>query len=493
MKRFAFLCGALLASHLWIGAAAAQEQPDYAKLVPRLNGNMPSVVPSYPISALPVSTRPMFDSFMWQNFIAAVWPALRQAPGIPILPNDAAAFRGGYRDGTVPNFLTWKTADDLYTADGSAPPPWDKVESSSRMCSNIAASDTRLRLGTRAKFGTFADEFNQAFAGPLVDQTGLITRYEVRYNRAYYDYVRDNGLYNKANWPTKTPIAFPAGDARSAGAVMVKAAWRDLSSVPLQYQNRFYRTTALVPQPGSCNIATGGKAEENCTCAEIPVGLVGLHVVQKTTNFPQFVWSTFEQVDNLGEDPSTPAGMKPSYYNGAKANPATTPGYSYQPNETAIVAALKAANSINGLGANLKPVNVARLNAIPTTPTLATTPNVPAVQYDTNSLNQRYRALFAGSVWRHFWLIGSQWSAAPFVGAPTPLQATYKGAPSQDFGCEDGTPAQVGGLAFPACNVANVTMETYHQYDSCQNCHQGAQRSGADFSWSLALRAFVKP
>ncbi|MEN3158420.1 hypothetical protein ABC502_08580 [Alkalimonas sp. NCh-2] len=38
-----------------------------------------------------------------------------------------------------------------------------------------------------------------------------------------------------------------------------------------------------------------------------------------------------------------------------------------------------------------------------------------------------------------------------------------------------------------------MTMETYHQYDSCMNCHQGAQRAGADFSWILALRAWVKP
>ena len=41
------------------------------------------------------------------------------------------------------------------------------------------------------------------------------------------------------------------------------------------------------------------------------------------------------------------------------------------------------------------------------------------------------------------------------------------------------------------CGVSNITMETYHQLDSCQNCHQGAQRSGADFSWILANRAYT--
>ena len=35
------------------------------------------------------------------------------------------------------------------------------------------------------------------------------------------------------------------------------------------------------------------------------MGLVGLHIAHKTQHAPQWIWSTFEQVDNYkGPDPS---------------------------------------------------------------------------------------------------------------------------------------------------------------------------------------------
>ncbi|HJY05437.1 MAG TPA: hypothetical protein VJ323_03925, partial [Bryobacteraceae bacterium] len=54
------------------GSAFAQDAPNYGQLKPVLNGNMPRVVPAFPFAAAPVDTRPMFDYFMWQNFIAAM-------------------------------------------------------------------------------------------------------------------------------------------------------------------------------------------------------------------------------------------------------------------------------------------------------------------------------------------------------------------------------------------------------------------------------------
>jgi hypothetical protein len=35
------------------------------------------------------------------------------------------------------------------------------------------------------------------------------------------------------------------------------------------------------------------------TCKQVTVGLVGLHIVQKTASRPQWIWSTFEQIDNV--------------------------------------------------------------------------------------------------------------------------------------------------------------------------------------------------
>ena len=54
--------------------------------------------------------------------------------------------------------------------------------------------------------------------------------------------------------------------------------------------SRFYTTTALI-------LDTKTK-----TCEPRLVGLVGLHVVMKTKQLPQWLWATFEQVDNAPDE-----------------------------------------------------------------------------------------------------------------------------------------------------------------------------------------------
>src|SRR5260370_4796581 len=264
------------------------------------------------------------------------------------------------------------------------------------------------------------------------------------------------------------------------GAIEVKAAWRDLTKVDPKWRSRFYTERALVVEPDTCTKSSSGRIQD-CVCDEMTVGLVGFHIAHKTAKFPQWVWSTFEQVDNLGED--TPADMPPSYYNGAHANPADHPGYSYQPEEIQVKQQLHTLRLSANANANVqmagKPVNVTRLSAIPSTPA-PDDPSKPSLgPYPTTMVNDTFRKLAKGTVWENYWLIGTQWSSLPSYPPQSPLRAPYLplNKPSQDFGSEVGTPAPQRGLAFPECQVANITMETYHQYDSCQNCHAGAQRS----------------
>lgn len=477
-RRILLIPALALASIAMFWASGSAQQPvDYGRLVPTLQGEIPRQVPDFPFGAYPIDTRPMFDTFMWQNFVALLWPSRPEDRGEPYSPGDPEVFRRGYAGGLQPAFLGWRSANDLYPQDGSAPPAWDGPGALDP-CKGIPPGDRKLRLINTAKFGTVADELNQAFGGPLIDQTGLLTRYEVRVNRVEYDYVRNNKLYNLANWPTNglPPIYFPPSSRDALGSIEIKAAWRDLSRVDEAYRARFFHTDAWAVQADTCKSSepNGQGRIYDCACRPMIAGLVGLHIAHKVDRFPQWVWSTFEQVDNLGEDPTMPAGMKPSYYDGARANPADHPGYSYQPD---------AVSATRETTAQLKPVNVTRLSAIPSTP----------AALPTTKINAAYRELVKGTVWANYWLIGSQWSTSPTVPPQSPLQPPWTATDEQNFGCEDGTPATVGGMAFPACQLANVTMETYHQLDSCQNCHQGAQRAGADFSWSLAQRAYSPP
>jgi hypothetical protein len=437
--------------------------PDYSALKPELSGEIPRVVPEFPFAAAPIDTRPMFDTFMWQNFIAIMWPSLAADHGSPYQPDNPGVF-GKYDDRLLPAWMRWKSAFDLYPQNGSEPPPWGQANGTA-VCRNVGADDRRPILDMMSEFGTLADELDEAFAGPLPDQTGLFTRFEVRVNQPEYDYVRSNGYYNRDRWPAPGApgISFPTSSGAAIGSIEVKAAWRDLAKVPDRFRKRFFNVDALAAVPATCKTEPGGLVV--CDCRPMKAGLVGFHIAHKTNKFPQWVWSTFEQVDNLGEDPSTPKDMQASYfdpdfhnkYKATRANPADHPGTSRVP----------APNDYNP-----EPVNVVRLSAIPNTP----------AGHSTTEINASYRKFLKGTVWENYVLVGTQWSTLPSFPASAPLNA--------DFGCEDGTPPAQGGQAFPQCQVSNATMETYHQYDSCQNCHQGAQRAGADFSWILALRAW---
>lgn len=444
---------------------------------PTLSGEVPRVVPPFPIWTSGVQQRPFFDTFAWQNFIALAWPADPDAHGVPYRPDDPSVF-GDYSGGRVPVWMTWKQSFDLFPGAGQTPVEWEAPNGAPDVCRNLdpAAGDhIFLRVN---KFDTVADEVNQAFGGPLPDQTGLFTRYEVRINRAEYDFIRENGYYDKSNWPTGSSIYLPASNEEAVGSIEVKAAWRDLAKVPEELHERFFTTRALVVDPETCTGSDEAGQPTDCDCSETLVGLVGLHISHKTEDFPQWVWATFEQADNVGDDAVTPTplDMTPSYYDPdafrkypgrvPRVNPAAHPGSSRVPAEGDY---------------DPTPINVVRLGQIPTTPQTSSGKDVSTI-----ALNAEYRqGVLADSVWKYYFLVGSQWSTLP--SAPYPTPQPYISPP--DFGCEDGAAPAVGGIPFPQCLVANVTMETYHQYDSCQNCHQGAQRAGADFSWILANRA----
>src|SRR5262249_28074066 len=51
---------------------------------------------------------------------------------------------------------------------------------------------------------------------------------------------------------------------------------------------------------------------------QVPVGLVGLHIIQKTRRQPQWIWTTFEQADNY-EAVGGPPGLTPTYNDGKRA------------------------------------------------------------------------------------------------------------------------------------------------------------------------------
>jgi hypothetical protein len=323
------------------------------------------------------------------------------------------------------------------------------------LCPQAKPSDKQLLMVTKGD--SELSDVNQAFSFPLVDQASNFVYFEVRYNKAYYDFVRGidtdkkSWLYYSMNLPTDyTQVPLPPNKTNTANAIMIKAAWRNLSPLPPAQRSRYYTVNAWIYNSSTKQ------------CSQQPMGLVGFHIAQKTSLFTEWIWSTFEQVDNVPPQ----AGGVPSSFNNGTDNPSTgTQGFANRPQYQA--------SNPGQLPPNPTPTQVARLNPIPTTPPGASTVDVN---------NTFHAALPKSSVWQNYQLVITQWPTNPTSFKPPANRGMY--------------PQDCGG-AFPVNGAVNVTLETYFQNatlatgafgNSCMSCHFNAGTGLRDFSWGFARR-----
>src|SRR5208282_2421739 len=80
-----------------------------------------------------------------------------------------------------------------------------------------------------------------------------------------------------------------------AGSIAVKASWRILTAADTPARRaRYY----VVPDANVVDVAKS-LAAGKVVCSKSDVALVGLHIMVKTRYRPQWLWSTFEHVDNV--------------------------------------------------------------------------------------------------------------------------------------------------------------------------------------------------
>jgi hypothetical protein len=229
-----------------------------------------------------------FNHYSWQALVAIFWP--RDDKGAP-MPR--------FNDPGQPTWLGWKEVFQVYRTDGSTPTPWG----STRTGQGTGLSDTsflsdkyaRVFLSNRTPTGrNVANEEDQAFAGKLFDQNGNLVYYEVLMNREEFDYVVNNKLYNingQLAFTQNGAIAdFPAGDyaTHKVGAVEIKFAWKILTDT--DYKERYFHTSGWVQD------------ESTQKFVKKDLGMIGFHISQKTPTGSQWVWSTFEHIDNLDQN-----------------------------------------------------------------------------------------------------------------------------------------------------------------------------------------------
>ncbi|MBX3444308.1 MAG: hypothetical protein KF774_18035 [Planctomyces sp.] len=381
------------------------------------------------VSALPLD---FFDDFSWRSFVALNWPAAAGGRGVPDRTKPISA--PGPRV-----WETWKASYETILPTGAPPGPWDSVDGPTP-CASIPPSGSGLvRLfGSYSHFGDLNQAGFGGLSGPLVCQNRTYTRYEVRLNQPQYEHIANQRLYLRS-----TLLGLTAPERFPDGSIVVKAAWREFGANDDQeLRSRFYTVDAAVLDPPS------GRCEPK------QLGLVGLHIVHKTPLRPQWVWSSFEHVDNVPEFGQPPMPTDRFSYNSSK-----DPQLTDSEPPTLTLATFQASPEPNQIVREL-PLHPAAPNNI-----------------GTEAMNRRYQAALSGTVWANYQLVVTQWPRRthdPDV------------VPSDD----------IPGDPFPAAtvsmtSVANTAMESYLQTDtSCMDCHDLARQNKTDFINFLHVHAF---
>lgn len=376
-----------------------------------------------------------FDVLSWQTFVALNWPVLPD--GLP----DPSRRPGEDKDGATV-WQQWREASSIFLPEGAAPPPWGaSSEPPPEICRDRFVAGMRLLTQVGKTPGLLSASVQPFNTGPLIDQNGHYARFEILVNKSMFDTIFDQQLYSRKAQKTAGDIVFNCSDedSKQMGAMMVKAAWKVLSAAE-ETSGRFHTVRALLYTPPSQNPPI---AEE---CEIAAVGLVGLHIAHKTSDSPQWIWSTFEQVDNCPTDGEAAAAAYSFYNKQTPTAPVNTPPP--RPWDPSVIEPPDRRPQI----VRMIPIDAA-----------------------TRELNQQWQAALRSvnpkSVWQYYELISTQWPTkpAPDCDVKTSAPADMSGAPAPQF-------------------LGNSTMESYIQgkvpnvSSSCIECHLNATTTAAKFS-----------
>ncbi len=440
-----------------------------------------------------------FDVFSWQQFLAMNWPTGEQGKSAPGITDTAFG---------PPAWLRWHESSEVFREGGQPPAPGEllTVKPSRQAVTwrhgvalgSLSTTDRSTRVLSTVSATqklTSLDDTQQAFSHPIWDQNGNVVFYEILLNDAETQYIVQNKLYSLdgqiAFASNHNAINLPAGifnDTKQVGAIELKLAWKVLDAAAGDSAQRYFTSQAVV-------------LDADKSWRKVTVGLVGMHISHKTGSSPQWVWSTFEHVDNLqvnSLDTVTVGGKEQSLR--ASFNNADC--------ETCLVNTYPPAQDA---ATGKKRTQIARAVPIPDA---------------TRQLNEQVQSKLREikSVWQYYELINTQWPTDPSAPATTPGPDTLPGSVENKSG---GKPTPVF--------LTNSVMETYFQggnqkvstqeqgspagpkerlfaTESCMGCHYSAGIANSfttspngtktavfsgpttsDFSWLFQKRAEFQP
>ncbi|ACK64382.1 hypothetical protein PCC8801_0282 [Rippkaea orientalis PCC 8801] len=322
---------------------------------------------------------------------------------------------------------------------------------------------------------------------PLIDKDKNYVLYEDVINEDEFNYIRDNKLYDADYQFNIKEIDFPASSETNLGAMEIRAAWRIIpQNMPTNQQKRYYTQNALIYVPAKYT-------QNNQTICQIQkVGLIGFHIVRRMKYQPQWVWSTFEQVDNAPQQQAISTNLDSEKFSfwqpdcqkdkfGLDCVPNHEPEADYQhflycsssqgATDQVDKNCLFTWSSEPPYASQFQPTQVESINLIqPNKIVLGNNQDWQELLkkiVDQKSCSNSQENCH--SVWQYYQLVGTQWRQA----SPNLTENLYTDfSPIQPF------------------ELTNTVMETYRQKASCVKCHATAQTAGlskkpANFSFLL--------
>lgn len=395
-----------------------------------------------------------FDVFSWQTFTALNWPA--DAEGHPL---------GNSMDAYPDSPRVWEHYPDLSEIFYPKHPLHLQLQQAKN--NNLKFF---YRISKGPKHRTAMQDIVEPDGNPLIDRNLNFAVFEVKANPVEANFIAKHNLTSQYGIDTfyknhhdefqlPASIAPANGQAGNAGSMEIKTSWRILDTAKGDKPSRFYTRKAII-YIGAANSVSGKPFTIRAT-----VGLVGMHIIRKTSDFNQWIWSTFEQIDN------TPDNIQEAQYNYRPVNPwsfyyPTTLGLipnqppAFQPGDDSVYRfgstppyAQRYAREVPGEHGK-KGTQAQRMYP---------------VYYRTDLINYIWRNKLKGTVWEHYRLIGSQWTRGDGPAGTTP-----------------NVPAILG----------NSSMETFELINaSCISCHRdarvivGKDSIVTDFSFMIALHA----
>ena len=310
-------------------------------------------------------TQNFVDIYAWNLFLALNWPASTANCAADTTKSIVNVASG---DETYVVWQTYMPSDKVFVNPANQQPAaWCSGNDLAAGARRVFDDEAKAVPAAKTLGGAFLSisepggDVLQAKGGVVTDQSQRWLRYEKLMNEVEYDYIvpdRWNEAQLQVMATAQQAIQIPQG------AIEVKASWKVLTPSEIS-GNTYFTTQAIV-----CNTPDG----ERTPCNEKPVtlGLVGLHLVQQTSNGGTMFWSTFEHNanDTVFFDPTSTA--------------ATNSDFATQP-YTELDANCKGVN---------QPTQIKRLTPVPASP----------------ELNAYYQQLLGSSVFANYRLISTQWA-----------------------------------------------------------------------------------